>query len=129
MLVRDVMKKEIFTISPLATIREALKLMNEKSVRFLVTEKMNPNDVYGIITFTDILRSIVAEEGDVDLLNVYDIYAKPALTISGEAHVKYAAKMMINFKVKRILVVDNNQLQGVITMDDIVKTIMTKIEE
>ncbi len=127
MLVKEVMKTDIQLISPLAKLREALKLMQEKNIRFLVTQKLNPNDTYGIITYTDILKAIVAEEGDIDLLNVYDIYTKPALFIFDDVDIKYAARMMINFKIKRVLVVGNNELKGVIEMDDIIENLMKDI--
>ncbi len=127
MLVKDVMKTDIVYISPLAKVRDALNLMKEKNVRFLITEKINPNDTYGIITYTDILKAIVAEEGDIDLLNVYDLYTKPAIFIFGDVDIKYAAKMMIKFKIKRILVIENNQLKGVVTMDSIIEALMESI--
>jgi len=129
MLVKEVMKTDVYLISPLAKIREALKLMKEKNVRFLITEKLNPNDTYGIISYTDILQAVVAEEGDIDLLNVYDIYTKPALFIFENVDIKYAAKMMIKFKIKRLLVLDNNELKGVIVMDDIIENLMKDIFE
>ncbi|NPA51570.1 MAG: CBS domain-containing protein [Aquificae bacterium] len=127
MLVKDVMKTDIVYISPLAKVRDALNLMREKDMRFLITEKVNPHDTYGIITYTDILKAIVAEEGDIDLLNVYDLYTKPAIFIFGDIDIRYAAKMMIKFKIKRILVVENNQLKGVVTMDSIIEALMESI--
>ncbi len=127
MLVKDVMRTDIVFISPLAKVRDALNLMKENNIRFLITEKLNPNDTYGIITYTDILKAIVAEEGDIDLLNVYDLYTKPAIFIFGDVDIKYAAKMMIKLKVKRILVVEDNQLKGVVTMDNIIESLMEKL--
>ncbi len=127
MLVKEVMKTEFYLISPLAKIREALKLMKEKNVRFLITEKLNPHDTYGVITYTDILKAVVAEEGDIDLLNVYDIYTKPALFIFEDVDIKYAAKMMINFKIKRLLVIGGNELKGIVEMNDIIENLMEDI--
>jgi len=129
MLVKDIMKKDVFTISPLASIKEALKMMKEKNLKALVVDKQHQHDAYGIITYTSILKAVYAEEGDVELLNVYDIAVKPAISISGEVDIKYAARMMVNFNIKRILVLENNQLIGIISMTDIIESLFKEIGE
>ncbi len=126
MLVKELMipKEKIITIEPLAKVRQALELMKNKHVKSLVVERKNEHDAYGMLTFNDILHSVVANDGDIDLLRVYDIYAKPAMQISGELEVKYAARLMVNSSIKRILVIDSNELQGILTMTDILEDLM-----
>ncbi|AQZ94599.1 CBS domain-containing protein [Halopseudomonas phragmitis] len=124
MLVKDIMKSNVVTISALATVREAMQKMRQHGIKSLVVEKGNEHDAYGLITYTDILKTIVAEEGDIDLLNVYDICAKPALIVSRELDVKYVAKLMVNMSLPRILVTSANELVGIITMNDIVGAIL-----
>lgn len=124
MLVKDIMKSNVITISALATVREAMQKMRQHGIKSLVVEKGNEHDAYGLITYTDILKTIVAEEGDIDLLNVYDICAKPALIVSRELDVKYVAKLMVNMSLPRILVTSANELVGIITMNDIVGAIL-----
>lgn len=118
------MKSNVVTISALATVREAMQKMRQHSIKSLVVEKGNEHDAYGLITYTDILKTIVAEEGDIDLLNVYDICAIPALIVSRELDVKYVAKLMVNMSLPRILVTSANELVGIITMNDIVGAIL-----
>lgn len=124
MLVKDIMVREVATISPLASIREALRQMKQRRVKALVVEKRNEHDAFGIITYNNILKAIVAEEGDIDLLNVYDVCAKPAVTISRELGVRHAARLMVNLDIRRVLVTSENALVGLITMSDIVGSIL-----
>jgi len=124
MLVSEIMKTNPLTISPFSTIREALNVMKTHRVKSLVVSKQHEHDAHGIITYTSILKAIVAEDGDVDLLNVYDIYAKPAVCISKHLDIKHAAAMMVNLSVKRLVVTDSNQLEGLITMTDIIENLM-----
>jgi len=49
MLVAGIMKKKIVTISPLATVREALLMMKERGVKSLVVEKRHSGAAYGLI--------------------------------------------------------------------------------
>jgi len=130
MLVNDVMtqKEKLITVKPTATVREVLKLMRIHSVRSIVVEKRHTDGAYGLVTFKNILQSIVAEDGDIDLLNVYDIAAFPAISVSAQLNVKYAAKMMVTSSIKRLLVIDNNELYGILTMTDIIGILMDSVE-
>jgi len=130
MLVEKVMSplKTLVTVSPLATVRDALVLMKKHKVRCVIVEKNADDGAYGIVTFKNILQSIVAEDGDIDLLNVYDIATMPAVSVSGKLNVQYAAKMMVRSSIKRLLVIDNNELQGILTMSDIIEILMESVE-
>jgi len=130
MLVENVMtpSEKLIKVSPMATVREALQLMKENGVRSVIVDKNGTSGAYGLVTFKNILQSIVAEDGDIDLLNVYDIAAIPAISISGKLDVRYAAKMMVTSSIKRILVTDNNELHGILTMTDIIEILMESVE-
>lgn len=131
MLVKDVMtpKERLVSVSPMATVREALTLMKTNKVRSVIVEKSNDDGAYGLLTFKNILQSIVAEDGDIDLLNVYDIAATPAVSVSAQLNVKYAAKMMVQSSIKRLLIIDNNELYGILTMTDIIGILMDSVSE
>jgi len=130
MLVENVMtpKEKLIVISAMSTVREALKLMKEHKVRSVIVDKTTENGAYGILTFKNILQSIVAEDGDIDLLNVYDIASIPAFSVSAKLDVKYAARMMVQSSIKRLLVIDNNELYGILTMTDIIGILMDSVE-
>ncbi len=131
MLVASVMtpKDELVFVSPMATVREALMTMKKHNIRSVIVDKTNDSSGYGLLTFKNILQSVVAEDGDVDLLNVYDIAARPAVSVSRQLDVKYAAKMMVQNSIKRLIVSDNNVIYGLLTMTDIVEVIMDSMEE
>ncbi|CAA6801698.1 MAG: Unknown protein [uncultured Sulfurovum sp.] len=131
MLVENVMTPAagLIKISPMSTVRDALKLMKENKVRSVIVEKNGEHGAYGLVTFKNILQSIVAEDGDIDLLNVYDVANMPAFSVSGKLDIQYAAKLMINSSIKRLLVIDNNELLGILTMSDIVGVLMDSVEE
>jgi len=131
MLVSEVMipAEKIVKVSPMMPIREALNIMREKKVKSLVVDKLKPHDAYGMLTYKNILTSIVANSGDIDLLRVYDIYSKPAFQISEQLDVKYAAQIMVKGGVKRLLVIDNNKLEGILTMTDILGVLLDSVKD
>ncbi len=129
MLVADVMKKDnLAIISPMASVRDALNIMRETKVKSLIVNKLRPSDAYGLLTYKNVLFSIVANDGDIDLLRVYDICSKPAIQVSKELDLRYASQLMVNNNVKRLLVIDNNNLEGILTMTDILSMFLESIK-
>jgi CBS domain-containing protein len=130
MLVEDVMTQsdKLIIVSPMGTVRDALKLMKQNGVRSVIVDKTSPDGAYGLLTFKNILQSIVAQDGDIDLLNVYDIATIPAIGVSGKLNVRYAAQMMVTKSIKRLLIIDNNELRGILTMTDIIEVLMNSVE-
>ena len=129
MLVKDIMQTEVITIPPLATLREAMAKMRRHKVKSLVVERRDEHDAYGMITYSAILRTIVSEEGDIDLINVYDVCGKPALIVPQMMDVKYVARMMIAQFQRRVVVLESGQLVGLVTMNDIVGEVLAWAEE
>jgi len=130
MLVEEVMtpKDKLIIVSPMAPVREALMLMKKNKVKAIIVEKTSENGAYGLVTFKNILQSIVAEDGDIDLLNVYDIASTPSVSVSRKLDIKYAARMMVKNSIKRLLVIDNNEVYGILTMSDIIGVLLNDIE-
>lgn len=123
-LVKDIMTTDVVTISPYAKVRALLNLMREKEVKSVIVERVNAHDAFGIVTYTNILKAIFSEDGDMDLLNVYDIYSKPVLMVSQELDIRYAARMMVQHDIKRLIVSHSNELMGLISMNDVVRILM-----
>ena len=119
---------KIITITSLDTVRDCLIQMQEKKVKSIIVEKDNAHDAFGIVTYTNILDAVFSQDGDIDLLNVYDICTKPVIQISADLNIKYAAQMMINTKVNRLLVTDSGKLLGLISMNDIVTVLMNSAQ-
>ena len=129
-LVQDIMtpKDKLVTVPQLATLREVLAKMKSNNVRSVIVDKSNPNGAYGLLTFKNLLQAIVAEDGDIDLLNAYDIMSAPAISVSRKLDVQYAARMMVNSSIKRVLVMDDNEIYGILTMTDIIEVLMNLVE-
>lgn len=127
-LVRDVMVSNIVTISPFSTLREALRVMKERNVKSLVVDRHDRHDAYGMLTYTHILKTIIAEDGDIDLINVYDVCAKPALSVHPDLATRHAAHLMYGNNIKRLLVTDNNEAVGIITTNDLVRDVLQLME-
>jgi len=128
-IVEDMMVADVVTISPMAKLREAMEVMRDRNIKSLVVERRSGSDAWGMLTYTMLLRTIVHEEGDIDLINVYDIAAKPALSVPRQLDIRQAVSMMLQIGVKRLIVTNNNELEGILTMNDIISAILNKLAD
>lgn len=122
--VRDIMVPEVVTIDGIATVREALQQMRERGIKSLVVNRRHPDDAYGIITLYDIVNKVVTHNRPLDMTNVYEVMSKPLITVSQGLAVKYAARLMSQFDVKRAVVIEHGELIGIVSMQDIVYSIL-----
>lgn len=126
MTVRDIMTtaEQLAIISPYATVRELINMMEERDVRSVMVDRSGVHDAYGIVTYTNILKAIYSNDGDMDLLNVYDIATKPMVQIVPDLDIRYAAQLMVNLNVKYLSVTWEGRLTGLISMSDIAQVLM-----
>ena len=123
-LVKDLMRTNIVKVAPDAPLKEAMKLMKQNGVKSVVVEKGRPGDAYGLLQYRDIAKAIIANEGDVELLNVYDVCKKPVIQVSKEMETKYVARLMLEYNIKRVLVIDHNELEGFLSLSDVIGSII-----
>ena len=128
-LVEDYMVTDVVTVPCMATLREAMEAMRKHKVKSLVVEKRSESDAWGILTYSSVLKTIIQEEGDIDLSHVYDIATRPALGVPRQLEVRHAVSMMLNFNLKRLIVTSDNRLEGILTMNDIVGAILEKMDD
>ena len=146
MLVKDVMTKNVLSISKYESIMQVANILTEKNISGLpVVDK--DNKVLGIITQADILSMVGVgrEHTFKDLLkymlgeplpqrrqgdHVGDIMTSPAVTIKPDMNIAEAVRMMDEKKFRRLTVVDEKQkLIGILTRADILKAVIKKINE
>ncbi|MEM1513519.1 MAG: CBS domain-containing protein [Candidatus Thermoplasmatota archaeon] len=118
-LVRDIMSKAPVIIKSKATVLEAAKEMkNEKVGSVIVVENGKP---VGILTESDILKKIVAEGKDASKIKVKDVMSSPLVSISPDEKIEKALKLLGENRIRRLPVIENGKLVGVITERDIVQ--------
>lgn len=117
--VLDIMSKEPLVVSPDATVREAAALMKQRDVgSLLVVADDRPS---GIITEKDLVNKVVAEDRKASDLRVEDVMSSPVLTVGPYQEVLEAARIMAERKIRRLAVVENGDVVGLITEKDILR--------
>jgi len=108
----------LVTIGRDQTILEAAKMMEIKKVGSLVvTSGSSP---VGILTERDIVRKVIAQEKPLDI-HLSLVMSTPLLTIDPEDSITDAAGKMMKHKIRRLPVVRNGELLGIVTTTDFSK--------
>ena len=129
-LVREIMSKDVRVVRPDTTAQEIVATMNKFDIgSIIVVQGERP---VGIITARDILVRLVEQCLAPAVLTAKQIMTSPLITISESATIEEAARLMAKKKIRRLPVMDNNKLGGMVTFSDIVfkvPTLLSLLEE
>lgn len=118
--VSEVMKKKFDLIDGLTTVSEALRMMKHQENKSLIIDKRHKGDEYGFLLISDIARHVLAKDHAPDRVSVYEIMAKPAITVESGMDIRYCARLFERFNLSRAPVVNNGELVGIVSFTDMV---------
>jgi CBS domain-containing protein len=116
-IIKEAMKTNLAIVKPLISVLESAKLMKKRKIgNVIVVEKKQP---VGILTESDILKKVVAEGKNAKNVLVKDVMSTPVIVIDPYITLEKAMKTMGKCNVRRLPVIENNELIGIITQKDI----------
>ncbi len=116
-IVKEAMKTNIAQVDQERSVLDAAKLMKKRNIgNVLVVEKKQP---IGILTESDILKKVVAESKNAKDIKVKEVMSTPVIVIDPYVSLEEAMKTMGKCNVRRLPVIENNELIGIITLKDI----------
>ena len=124
-LVRDIMEKNVITIEYNKNTLDAAILLKEKEISFLVIIKENLP--IGILSERDLARKIVAEDKIASSVPLEDIMSKKFRWVNPDNLIEEAVQKMVNNNIRRLLVLENEKLVGVITQTDLTNFLRSKL--
>ncbi len=123
--IRDIMEKNVVTIEHDSTILDTAKLLKEKEISFLVI--MKNDEPVGVVTESDFVRKFVAD-GKVDSsVPLSEIMSYKFRSVEPSTEIEDAVQKMLNHKIRRLLVIEQGKLAGVITQTDLTAFLRSKL--
>ena len=117
--VSAIMTKDVVTIEGGATVLSAARFMEQKNVGGLpVSDSGKP---VGMLTERDLVRRVLAQGHDPNAVRVGEVMSTPLVSISAESFVEDAADLMIKHKVRRLAVIEDGKLVGIVTSTDLAR--------
>lgn len=119
MKVRDAMAQTISTARTGDTIRHIAQLMKKEDAGFIPV--VDGDSLLGVITDRDIVLRCVAEGGNADEATVESYMSKNVATVEADAQIEDAAKIMEKQEIRRLAVVENGRLVGILSHGNLVQ--------
>ena len=121
-VLHDKVHKDIFTISPDATVFEAISLMADKGIGAVVVT--HEQQVVGILSERDYMRKVMLMERSSKLTTVKEIMTAKVLTVTTSVTVEECLDLMTDRHLRHLPVVEEGILIGFISIGDLVKAAM-----
>ena len=114
------MVEEIITIEANANVRKAVRLMNNREIGCLVV--IQDEKPTGIVTERDMLKRVLVAARDPRAVEVSEIMSKPLLSMEPEKEIEDAVKLMFKHKIKKLPIIENGRLVGLVTLTDLIRS-------
>ncbi|UCH71586.1 MAG: CBS domain-containing protein [Thermoplasmatales archaeon] len=121
MIVKEIMTKNVITIGSNESVLNACKKYRSEKVGSLVV--MDDDIIVGILTERDIIESLILINGDPKKAKVRDIMSRDIKTVHALAPLEKAAQIMKENNIKKLPVILNNEIVGIVTETDLSRTI------
>jgi CBS domain-containing protein len=117
------MTKDVIAVDENMTALDAARLMTEKGISSLIIEK--DHAPVGIISERDFVKKICLKDMQPSTINVGSIMSKIQTYASPDTPVDVAVQRMVNHKIRRLPVISDGKVIGIITVTDLAKHLRT----
>ena len=114
-VVRDCMRTEVTEVDGRLDVLSALKIMKKVGATSLIVKRRDEKDEYGMLLFSDIAKKVIARDRAPERVNVYEVMAKPVLTVRPDMGIRYCARLFENFGISHAPVVENEKIVGIVS--------------
>ena len=121
------MTSDVAVMASSENVKVAAELMASQDISCLVA--MDNDAVVGIFTERDLLKRIVAVKRDPTRTRLKDVMSSPVVTAPSDYSVLSAQRLLEKIGIRRLVVVDDETLHGIITQTDILKAIKATLQE
>ena len=123
--IRDIMEKNVVTIEDDKTALDAAHLISEKDVSFLVI--MKNNIPIGVLSESDFVKRLAADDKKASEVIVSEIMSSNFRWVKPETEIEDAIQKMLNNNIRRLVILDDSKLVGVITQTDLTGFLRDKL--
>ena len=125
--VKDILKAkgtEIWSVQSSDTVLDSLRLMADKRIGSLLV--MDGEKLMGIVTERDYARKVILEGKSSKDTSVSDVMTRKVLCVSPERTVDECMALMTDKRARHLPVVDHKRVVGVVSIGDLVKTLINE---
>jgi CBS domain-containing protein len=114
--------RNVYSIVSTITVFEALRVMGEKNIGAVLV--MDDGALKGILSERDYARKIVLKDKSSKKTPVSEIMEREVVTVKPSDNVEYCMELMSQRRIRHLPVIENNEVVGLVSIGDVVKTII-----
>jgi signal-transduction protein with cAMP-binding, CBS, and nucleotidyltransferase domain len=116
LLAKDIVQKEFLTLPRDTSALDAARIMKSKGSQFVIVS--TPGSLEGIVTEWDYISKLIAEGKNPAKAKLADIMSSNLITVDANDPIDKVAQLMTNRKIRRVLVLWETEVYGVITANN-----------
>jgi CBS domain-containing protein len=120
MEIRKIMSKQVKTVQMDTTVQKAVEIMNKNRINCLLVTY--DEQVAGIITERDMLERVLEKGKNPKEIKVSEIMTRQVIVGKPTMELVEASNFMFENKVKKLPIMEKDQLVGIVTLTDIART-------
>lgn len=117
---QDVMSDNFVKLDGMCTVQEAIDAMRDNNTDVIIVDKRTEHDAYGIVVLSDIAKRVLAEDRAPERVNIYEIMAKPLISLPPHMDVRYCARLFERFGLAYAPVIENEEVLGLVGYRELV---------
>ena len=113
--VQSVMRLSFVVVDGLETVADALTKMKEAGVAMAIVRRRHEDDEIGMVLLDDIAKQVLARDRSPERINVYEIMAKPVISVPPDMDIRYCARLFENFGIGHAPVAEDGKIIGMVS--------------
>jgi predicted transcriptional regulator len=109
------MRTTVTEVDGTMDVLSALKTMKKVGATSLIVKRRDENDEYGLLLFSDIAKKVIARDRAPERVDVYEVMAKPVLSVRPDMEIRYCARLFENFGISHAPVVEDGKIVGIVS--------------
>lgn len=121
---RDIMIKKVITIDRDRNAQDAARAMADHEIGSLVI--VSDGRPIGIVTERDLVRKVCTKDVVSSKIPLTDIMSSPVISAEPDTPIEIAVQRMFNSKIRRLIIVEDGNLVGIVTVSDLARYVRTR---
>lgn len=113
--VRNVMRTDVTEVDGKLDVLSALKIMKKVGATSLIVQRRDERDEVGMLLFSDVAKKVIAKDRAPERTNVYEIMAKPVISIRPDMDIRNCARLFEQFGISHAPVMEDDKVVGIVS--------------